>query len=150
MGFIVCHSSVFDSLGNHVHLASFERDSPITHLDFERALEYKEEVVCLRVCMPNELALDLHDHEIVAIERADSSWTPVLAECAEFLREIDCAIGHVRSWWIDLRFQTARACSLLPNVRAKLPAEGRSVSLVRDDASRAADQAYAACRSGSA
>jgi len=38
----------------------------------------------------------------------------------------------------------------LPNVRAKLPAEARSVSLVRDDAPRAADQAYAACRSGSA
>ncbi len=34
----------------------------------------------------------------------------------------------------------------MPNVRAKLPAEARSVSLVRDDASRAADQAYAACR----
>ena len=39
---------------------------------------------------------------------------------------------------------------LRPNVRAKLPAEAGAVSLVRDDASMAADQAYAACRSGSA
>ena len=38
---------------------------------------------------------------------------------------------------------------LRPNVRGNLPAEARSVSLDRDDASMAADQAYAACRSGS-
>jgi hypothetical protein len=37
-----------------------------------------------------------------------------------------------------------------PNVRAKLPAEAGVVSLVRDDAPCAADQAYSACRSGSA
>jgi len=39
---------------------------------------------------------------------------------------------------------------LMPNVRVKPPAEAGSVSLVRDDAPCAADQAYAACRSGSA
>jgi len=37
-----------------------------------------------------------------------------------------------------------------PNVRAKLPAEAGAVSLVRDNAPCAADQAYSACRSGSA
>jgi hypothetical protein len=42
------------------------------------------------------------------------------------------------------------ACSVRPNVRVKPPAEAGSVSLVRDDAPCAADQAYAACRSGSA
>jgi hypothetical protein len=39
---------------------------------------------------------------------------------------------------------------LKPNVLVKTHAEAGSVSLVRDDAPRAADQAYAACRSGSA
>jgi hypothetical protein len=43
-----------------------------------------------------------------------------------------------------------RTSFVLPNVRAKLPAEVGAVSLVRDDAPRAADQAYSACRSGSA
>ena len=37
-----------------------------------------------------------------------------------------------------------------PNVGAKLPAEAGAVSLVRDDAPSAADQAYSACRRGSA
>ena len=36
-----------------------------------------------------------------------------------------------------------------PNVRANRPAEASTVSLVRDDAPSAADQAYGACRSGS-
>jgi hypothetical protein len=40
--------------------------------------------------------------------------------------------------------------STTPNVRAKLPVEAGAVSLVRDDAPSAADQAYSACRSGSA
>ena len=39
--------------------------------------------------------------------------------------------------------------SVLPNVRANRPAEASAVSLVRDDAPCAADQAYGACRSGS-
>ena len=39
---------------------------------------------------------------------------------------------------------------LMPNVRAKLPAEACSVSLVCEGAEGAAHQAYAACRSGSA
>jgi hypothetical protein len=43
-----------------------------------------------------------------------------------------------------------RTSFVLPNVRAKLPAEAGAVSLVRDDAPSAADQAYSACRSGSA
>jgi hypothetical protein len=40
--------------------------------------------------------------------------------------------------------------NVMPNVRAKLPAEACSVSLVCEGAEGAAHQAYAACRSGSA
>jgi len=39
---------------------------------------------------------------------------------------------------------------VMPNVRAKLPAEACSVSLACEGAEGAAHQAYAACRSGSA
>lgn len=41
-------------------------------------------------------------------------------------------------------------CPLMPNVRAKLPAEAGFVSPVRDDSTTGADRAYKACRSGSA
>ena len=55
--------------------------------------------------------------------------------------------------WHDTTGEMAggeRAGAALPNVRAKLPEEAGAVSLVRDDAPSAADQAYSACRSGSA
>jgi hypothetical protein len=42
------------------------------------------------------------------------------------------------------------ASPVMPNVRAKLPAEAGAVSPGCDDAPCAADQAYSACRSGSA
>ena len=50
--------------------------------------------------------------------------------------------------WIAWKATTGVPC--MPNVRAKLPAKAGAVSLVRDDAPSAADQAYSACRSGSA
>jgi hypothetical protein len=42
------------------------------------------------------------------------------------------------------------AFPVLPNVRAKLPAEAGFVSPVCDDSATGADRAYKACRSGSA
>ena len=83
MGLIVCHGSMFNSFGNHVHLASIQSYSAITHFDLKRAFENKEEVVCVRVRVPNELAFDFDDHEIVVIECADCSWAPVLVESFE-------------------------------------------------------------------
>jgi hypothetical protein len=49
-----------------------------------------------------------------------------------------------------LKAREETSVQLTANVRAKLPAEAGAVSLVRDDAPCAADQAYSACRSGSA
>jgi hypothetical protein len=43
-----------------------------------------------------------------------------------------------------------RASNVMPNVRAKLPAEAGFVSPVRDDGTTGADRAYKACRRGSA
>ena len=48
------------------------------------------------------------------------------------------------------RMRCSTGHSVRPNVRAKLPAEACSVSLVCEGAEGAAHQAYAACSSGSA
>ena len=95
MGLVVCHCSMFNSFGNHVHLASIQSYRAITHFDFKRAFENKEEVVCVRVRVPNELAFDFDDHEIVIVESADSSWVPVFVERAELFREIYCVVRHI-------------------------------------------------------
>jgi hypothetical protein len=54
----------------------------------------------------------------------------------------------VRLYEIDV--PASEIAYVTPNVRAKLPAEACSVSLVCEGAEGAAHQAYAACRSGSA
>ena len=46
--------------------------------------------------------------------------------------------------------RTSGIQTVMPNVRAKLPAEACSVRLVCDSAAGTAHQPYAACRSGSA
>jgi hypothetical protein len=63
--------------------------------------------------------------------------------------------GSAASWLFGSR-RKAQAllehqmdCLAMPNVRVNRPAEASTVSLVRDDAPCAADQAYGACRSGS-
>ena len=58
--------------------------------------------------------------------------------------------GIARCTWLFFGVGAPTAFLVRPNVRAKLPAEAGAVSLVRDDAPSAADQAYSACRSGSA
>ena len=39
--------------------------------------------------VPYKFALDLHDHEIVAVEFADDTRLPVVAECPELLSQVD-------------------------------------------------------------
>ncbi len=68
---------------------------------------------------------------------------------AELGYEGACARGELRVA-NSQKPRHAMAWFVKPNVRAKLPAEAGAVSLVRDDAPCAADQACSACRSGSA
>ena len=67
-------------LGYDEHLAWPERDISFTHLNRDSAFEYQEEVVRVFVRVPNELAFDFDDHEVVAIELTYRSGLPVLVE----------------------------------------------------------------------
>jgi hypothetical protein len=64
--------------------------------------------------------------------------------------------GSATLWLLGSRRQAhfllehSTVVDLMPNVRAKLPAEAGLVSPVRDDSTTGADRAYKACRSGSA
>lgn len=80
---------MFYSLGYDEYLAWPERDISFTHLNRYSASEYQEEVVCVFVPVPNELAFDFDDHEVVAIELPHRSRLPMLVECRELLREVD-------------------------------------------------------------
>jgi hypothetical protein len=98
----------------------------------------EEEVsICNHFVLSDALSSAIELHEMPSLGGAiDSTQRPMFmamrAELQAMIERIDA-----------LRFET-------PNVRAKLPAEAGAVSLVRDEAPCAADQAYSACRSGSA
>ena len=66
--------AMLDTLWNDEHLARTEGDVAVAHADGDAALEHKEEVVGVVVSVPNELTLDLDDHEVVTIELADHAW----------------------------------------------------------------------------
>ena len=56
------------------------------HLEF--ALEHVEEVVCVRMAVPDELALDFDYLDLVVVDRCDDARGEALVEQGEFLREI--------------------------------------------------------------
>jgi len=52
----------------------------ISHLDGELAAEHEEELVGVRVRVPGELALDLHDPDVVVVDLGNSLRRPLLSE----------------------------------------------------------------------
>jgi hypothetical protein len=89
-----------------------------------------------------------------------ATWCPKLGSCTArpVFSKLQCGEVGEQSLFVAVLL-TPKALTLLvlqmssfvmPNVRAKLPAEACSVSLVCEGAEGAAHQAYAACRSGSA
>jgi hypothetical protein len=57
--------------------------------DGDSALQYEEEIVCVVVRVPDELTLDLDNHEVVTIELAHDAWLPMGVEGGELLCKID-------------------------------------------------------------
>jgi hypothetical protein len=127
-------SSMLNAFWNDVHFAGLQLDRMVSHLDLEHTLEYEEEVIGVSVAMPYELALDFDDHEVVPVEQADGSWTPVFSERVQFRCEVydlvlHCvdglilSIGDVGHWCFALRFNVRdvrRSRSECPNNRGVL------------------------------
>ena len=49
---------------------------------------------CVSVAVPHELALDFDDHEVMSVEQANGSWTPVFSERVQFRCEVDDLVLH--------------------------------------------------------
>lgn len=94
MSFFFRNRAVLCTLWHYEKLAWPQVYVAFVHADGDAALQNQKEVICVRVLMPVELTLDLDDHDVVAIERGDRSWLPVLTEGVELLREIDCLHGR--------------------------------------------------------
>ena len=81
--------AMLNTLWNDEQFARAERDVALAHADGDATLENKEEIIGVVVRMPNELAFDLDDHEVVTIELTDHAWQPVTFKRSELVSEID-------------------------------------------------------------
>ena len=57
-------------------------------------MKHQEEIVGVVVRVPIELALHLHDHQIVPVEAADDLGRPEIGEGGELFGEVD-GFGHI-------------------------------------------------------
>ena len=89
MRFLLRHRAMFDPFGDDAQLTRTKGYITLAHADGDAALENDEELVRVVVRMPDELTLDLDNHEIMTIELADDPWLPVTFEGSELRREID-------------------------------------------------------------
>ena len=85
--------TVLYSLGNDEQLTRTKGDVALVHTNGDATFENKEEIIRVVMRVPNELAFDLDDHEIVAVELPDDAGLPVTFKCSELLREIDSSHG---------------------------------------------------------
>jgi len=79
---------VLDPAWNDEELARIKRDDALAEMDFEMALENEEQLVFVLVVVPHELALELDELHVLAVELADDARTPVLRELPELLGEV--------------------------------------------------------------
>ena len=69
-------------------------DPIFAQLDAHAAVEHDEDLVGIGVAMPHELALDLHELELIVVHPGDDLGRPVVAEAPQLVPEVDGLMAH--------------------------------------------------------
>ena len=77
MGLVLSDRSVLNALGHYKYFAWTKPNSPVSQLNSDMPNENQEKIVRIVMLVPNEFALDLHDHEVVTVEATDNSRLPI-------------------------------------------------------------------------
>src|SRR6185437_11594621 len=85
---------VFDSLRDDVHLARTQADRPVLEIDPQGPFQYDEGLVRLGVVVPDEIAVDAHELELVVVHLRDDFRLPLLPEEGELLLQVDRLTAH--------------------------------------------------------
>jgi hypothetical protein len=99
VGLTCGHGLVFDPPRHDEELAFVEVDGSLAEVDGEASSEDQEELVLLFVVMPHELALELRELDVLAVQLADDPRAPLFRELLEFLGEVHLlglAVAHAR------------------------------------------------------
>jgi hypothetical protein len=80
---------MFHAFGNDKHLSSSEVNFAFAKIDPQVAFNHKERFIRILVIMPNEVALQFRELELIIIHLSDDFRSPLLRKEPEFLLEID-------------------------------------------------------------
>ena len=81
--------TVLHAFRHDENLARTQGDVASSHLNDKATFEHEKEVVGVGVFMPCELALDLDDHQVVAVELTDGAWLPMFVKGGQLLLKVD-------------------------------------------------------------
>ncbi len=74
---------VLDPLGNDEHLPRRHMDRAVAKVDPQLAVDHDERLIRILVVMPNEIAPQLHDLELIVVHPGDDLRPPLLVEQCE-------------------------------------------------------------------
>src|SRR5581483_5799704 len=86
---LVSHAFRYDK-----HLPGAQPYCSILEVDSQGPVENDEGLIRLFVVMPDEIAFDAHELELVVVHLRNDLGLPLLRDQLEFLRETDCPISH--------------------------------------------------------
>ncbi len=86
MNFLMSDGAMLNTFRDDIHFPWSEGHCAIPQLDVQRALKNEEKVIRLVVLVPNEIASDLHNHNIGSVEPRDCAWRPILRKCRKLFR----------------------------------------------------------------
>src|SRR5271170_69853 len=93
VGLFLGDRPVLDPAGYDEELALLQPDLAIPEIHAESPLHHQEQLVLVLVMMPDELALELDQLDLLAVELAGDPRLPLLADLAELLREVHLLDG---------------------------------------------------------
>src|ERR1700722_91620 len=105
---------VFDAPGDNEHFAGRQANRAVAEIDPQRTLDHKEGLIGVLVIMPNEIALQLHELELIVIHFRDNLRLPLLVEQSELPREINRLMVHAaksRGYRVSVSSSTLKASS---------------------------------------
>lgn len=93
LDFACRHGSVFDAARDDEKLAGLQLDVAITKLHFKTAGDHKEKLILGFVSMPDELAVELDQLDLLTVQFTHDPGIPMIRKCGEFLGKIHFVQG---------------------------------------------------------
>ena len=88
-GLLMGDRLVFHSTRDDAEFANIESDDLIAEVNVDVASDHEKHLIFVGVLMPDILAFELHDLDVLAIQLAHDLGNPVLVERREFIGETD-------------------------------------------------------------